>query len=380
LPLMIVGRLVLDRWPDNFFAETEQVAFLPSNVIPGIDFSDDPLLQGRLFSYLDTQKSRLGTANFHQIPVNAPKCPFQNLQRDGMMQTQVFKGRATYEPNSLGEAGEYSGPRETPQAGFVSAGQVALGAAPAPKLRIRAESFADHYSQARLFYRSQTPIEQAHLASALVFELSKVELEHVRTRVMASVRNIDEELASRVATGLAMPLPPALPPAVEPFDMKPSPALSIVAKMKSTLAGRKVGILFDEGSDKSEIARVMADVEAAGGKTMLVAPKVGEIKLKGGKLKAQGQLAGSPSVLFDAVAIILAPEAAAKLSQESAAVDFVRDAFGHLKAIGCTADAQPLLQKAGIAPDEGVTRLDKAFISAAGKRFFNREPKVRTLA
>jgi len=177
-----------------------------------------------------------------------------------------------------------------------------------------------------------------------------------------------------------MPLPPALPPAVEPFDMKPSPALSIVAKMKPTLAGRKVGILFDEGSDKSEIARVMADVEAAGGKTMLVAPKVGEIKLKGGKLKAQGQLAGSPSVLFDAVAIILAPEAAAKLSQESAAVDFVRDAFGHLKAIGCTADAQPLLQKAGIAPDEGVTRLDKAFISAAGKRFFNREPKVRTLA
>ena len=123
VPLTIVGRLVLDRWPDNFFAETEQVAFLPSNVIPGIDFSDDPLLQGRLFSYLDTQKSRLGTANFHQIPVNAPKCPFQNFQRDGMMQTQVFKGRANYEPNSLAEAGEDGGPRESPQAGFVSAGR-----------------------------------------------------------------------------------------------------------------------------------------------------------------------------------------------------------------------------------------------------------------
>ena len=133
VPLTIVGRLVLDRWPDNFFAETEQVAFLPSNVIPGIDFSDDPLLQGRLFSYLDTQKSRLGTANFHQIPVNAPKCPFQNFQRDGMMQTQVFKGRANYEPNSLAEAGEDGGPRESPQAGFVSAGRVALEADPAPQ-------------------------------------------------------------------------------------------------------------------------------------------------------------------------------------------------------------------------------------------------------
>src|SRR6187402_1489518 len=152
LPLTIVGRLVLDRWPDNFFAETEQVAFLPSNIIPGIDFSDDPLLQGRLFSYLDTQKSRLGTANFHQIPVNAPKCPFQNFQRDGMMQTQVFKGRANYEPNSLAEAGEDGGPRESPQRGFVSAGMVELDADPAAKLRVRAVLFADHYSRARLFY------------------------------------------------------------------------------------------------------------------------------------------------------------------------------------------------------------------------------------
>jgi catalase len=380
VPLMIVGRLVLDRWPDNFFAETEQVAFLPSNVIPGIDFSDDPLLQGRLFSYLDTQKSRLGTANFHQIPINAPKCPFQNFQRDGMMQTQVFKGRANYEPNSLAEAGEDGGPRESPQAGFVSAGVVALEADPAPKLRIRAERFADHYSQARLFFRSQTPIEQAHIASALVFELSKVELEHVRKRVMASLRNVDEDLASRVANGLAMPLPPALTPAVEPIDMAPSPALSIVGKMKTTLAGRKVGILFDEGSSKADIDRVKADVEAAGGKAMLVAPKVGGIKVKGGTLKADGQLAGTPSVLLDAVALVLTRDSASKLANEGAAVDFVRDAFGHLKAIGCTGDADPLLQKAGVVRDEGVTGLDKKFVAAAGKRFFERETKVRTLA
>jgi catalase len=377
---MIVGRLVLDRWPDNFFAETEQVAFLPSNVIPGIDFSDDPLLQGRLFSYLDTQKSRLGTSNFHQLPVNAPKCPFQNFQRDGMMQTQLFKGRANYEPNSLAEAGEEGGPRESPATGFVSVGQVAVDAPSAQKLRVRAERFADHYSQARLFYRSQTSIEQAHIASALVFELSKVEIEHIRKRVLANLRHVDDDLAARVADGLAMPLPPASPAAVAPVDMAPSPALSIVAKMKPTLEGRKVGILFDQGSSKAEIERVRDAVVAAGGAAMLIAPKVGGIKVQGGTLKAQGQLAGTPSVLFDAVALVLTQEAATRLAEEAAAVDFVRDAFGHLKAIGCARDAEPLLRKAGIAKDEGVTGLDKAFVLAAGRRFFGREPKVRTLA
>jgi catalase len=380
LPLVIVGRLVLDRWPDNFFAETEQVAFLPSNIIPGIDFSDDPLLQGRLFSYLDTQKSRLGTANFHQIPINAPKCPFQNFQRDGMMQTQVFKGRANYEPNSLAEAAEDGGPRESLETGFISAGQVELESDPASKLRIRAERFADHYSQARLFYRSQTPIEQAHIASALVFELSKVELDHVRTRLLASLRNVDDDLASRVAKGIGMPLPPYMKPAVEPIEMDLSPALSIVGKLKPTLKGRKVGILFDNGSSKADIDRLKADVEAAGGKTMLIAPKVGGIKVKGGTLRAQGQLAGTPSVLFDAVALVLTREAAKKLADDGAAVDFVRDAFGHLKAIGCTPEADPLLKKAGVTRDEGVTGVDKKFVGAAGKRFFRREPKVRTLA
>ncbi len=380
LPLTIVGRLVLDRWPDNFFAETEQVAFLPSNVVPGIDFTDDPLLQGRLFSYLDTQKSRLGTSNFHQIPVNAPKCPFQNFQRDGMMQTQVFKGRANYEPNSLDDAAEDGGPRESPQRGFVSAGTVAVGGDPALKQRIRAASFADHYTQARLFYRSQAPIEQAHIASAIVFELSKVELEHVRSRVVASIRNIDEDLAMRIAAGLALPLPSALPAAAPTGDMRASPALSIVARMKPTLKGRKVAVLFDEGSDRAVLLRVKADIEAAGAKAMLVAPRVGAIKLKGGTQKADGQLAGSPSVLFDAVALVLDKAAVGKLANEAAAVDFVRDAFGHLKAIGCTPECKLLLDKAGVVADAGVTPLDGSFLKAAATRMFDREPKVRTLA
>ena len=175
VPLRIIGTMTLNRNPDNHFAENEQVAFCPSNVPPGIDFSDDPLLQGRLFSYLDTQKSRLGTANFHQIPINAPRCPYQNFQRDGMMQMQVPKGRASYEPNSLAEAGEPSGPRPDAAGGYMSGrSMTALGNDPSQKLRVRAETFADHYSQPRMLFRSLDKHEQAHLIMGMTFELSKV--------------------------------------------------------------------------------------------------------------------------------------------------------------------------------------------------------------
>jgi catalase len=379
LPLKIVGRMVLDRNVDNFFAETEQVAFLPSNVVPGIDFSNDPLLQGRLFSYLDTQKSRLGTTNFHQIPINAPKCPFGNFQRDGMMQTMVPKGRANYEPNSLGDNGEDGGPREAPKTGFTTIPTNDYRNDPTEKLRIRPELFADHYSQARLFFRSQAPIEQAHLASAIVFELSKVALEPVRLRMISNLRNVDESLAKRVADGLAMDLPAASKPAKAPIDMDPSDALSIVKKGDPIMPGRKVAILFDKGSDKAEIDAVLKAVEDAGGSAFLIAPKVGGISVKGGTLKADGQLAGSPSVLFDAVAVILTEEAAARLSKEGAAVQFVMDAYGHVKTIGHNAGAQALLDKAGVEPDEGVVSL-KDFAKIAPKRHWDREPKVRTLA
>ncbi|MEK6349202.1 MAG: catalase [Burkholderia sp.] len=380
IPLQTIGRLTLNANAKNFFAETEQAAFLPSNVVPGIDFTNDPLLQGRLFSYLDTQKSRLGTTNFHQIPINAPRCPFHNFQRDGLMQTQVPEGRANYEPNSLAEAGENGGPREAPAEGFSTFKANDERNDPAEKLRVRAELFADHYSQARLLYHSLEPIEQAHTASAFVFELSKVSLEHVRTRMLSRLRNVDESLAQRVADGLAMPLPDAAPAAREPVDMKPSKALSIVANAKHTLKGRKVGVLFDEGSDKAEIDALVKAIEADGGRAMLIAPKVGGVAVKGGTLTADGQLAGTPSVLVDAVALVLAEAAAQKLAQDSAAVSFVLDAYAHLKAIGHTAGAQPLLDRAGVQADAGVTDLGKAFVSAAGKRFYDREPKVRTLA
>ena len=376
VPLKVIGRMVLDRWPDNFFAETEQVAYCPANIVPGIDFSNDPLLQGRLFSYLDTQLSRLGSANFHQIPINAPKCPFDNHQRDGHMQMEQPVGRVAYEPNSLSE----NSPRETPAKGFHTAAVTETG----EKSRIRAASFADHYSQARQFYLSQTAYEQAHIASALVFELSKVDHMHIREAMVGHLRRIDEDLAKRVAAGLAFEkLPPAAASAVPVKEMKPSPALQIIGKMKDTLIGRAVGILIADGSDGTVIEKIRKAATDAGATVKIIAPKVGGVKLASGSmLAADGQLAGTPSVLFDAVAVILSDEGAKALSKESAAIDFVRDAFGHLKAIAVDKGGQALLRTANIPQDVGVIDANdkNAFITAAKTRQWNREKSVRTLA
>ncbi|MDP9838717.1 catalase [Neorhizobium huautlense] len=381
LPLKIVGRLVLDRNPDNFFAETEQVAYCPANIVPGIDFTNDPLLQGRLFSYLDTQKSRLGTANFHQLPINAPKCPMHNFQRDGMMQMTVPKGRANYEPNSLSMAGEEGGPRECPATGFRSFERASGEHEQGDKLRVRAELFADHYSQARLFWKSQTESEQAHIASSFVFELSKVEFDHVPPRVIANLMNVDKDLATRVADGLGIDLPKANPAAKDPIDLEPSPALSIQKNMVETIEGRKIGILIADGTDAKALAKLKDAIIKSGATPFVVAPKVGKATLSDGKtVKADGQLAGSPSQLFDAVAIVLSKEGTEMLLREAAAIQWVMDAFGHLKAIGHTDEAQPLLQKAGVEPDDGVAGLGDDFLAAAAKRFWDREAKIRLLA
>lgn len=380
-PLRVVGRMVLDRNPDNFFAETEQAAFLPTNMPPGIDASEDPLLQGRLFSYQDTQLSRLGSVNFHQLPINLAKgCPFQNLQRDGHMQMQVPKGRANYEPNSLAEAGEPAGPREDPRGGFRTAPASTDGG----KARLRAESFADHYSQARLFYRSQSGTEQAHLASALVFELSKCSFAHVRGRILANLQNVDADLARRVAEGLNAQLPQPATPASAPFDMKPSPALGIIDKYPPTLTGRSVGILVTDGADGGVVSRARMAAEAEGASVKIIAPKIGGVTLAdGAKLAIDGQLAGSPSVIFDAVVLAISEAGCQALLNDSAALDFVANAFVHLKAIGHTEDARPLLAKAGVGSDAGVVDLSadaKAWVTAAKTRQWDREPKVRMLA
>ncbi len=375
VPLQVIGRMVLDRWPDNFFAETEQVAFCPANVPPGIDFSNDPLLQGRLFSYLDTQLLRLGGPNFHQITVNAPKCPFANHQRDGHMQMQVPKGRVAYDPSSLQE----DTPRETP-AGFRSHASADDGR----KGRTRAESFADHYSQARMFFRSLEKPEQAHLASALVFELSKVETLKVRERTVSHLRNIDESLAQRVADGLALPaLPDPAPTATPLQDMPAAPEVRVIGRNKPTLQGRSIGILFDEGSDARVMASLSKAARKAGADVKLVAPKVGGATLSDGAMQtADGQLAGTPSAVFDAVAVVLSPEAAKALSKESAAVEFVSQAWAHLKAIASDAGGQTLLKAARVGNDAGIVEAEdaKAFLAAAATRQWAREPKLRLLA
>jgi catalase len=375
VPLKVIGRMVLDRWPNNFFAETEQVAYCPSHVVPGIDFSNDPLLQGRLFSYLDTQLSRLGSPNFHQIPVNAPKCPFANHQRDAHMQMAQPLGRVAYEPNSLSD----NSPRETPK-GFHSTAVRETG----EKGRIRAEAFADHYSQARQFYLSQTASEQAHIASALVFELSKVEHPHIRAAMVGHLLHIEKDLAKRVATGLGLDKMPDAPVAAVPVKkMPPSPALQIIGKMKATLAGRAIGILIADGSDGAAIKKIKKAATDAGASVKIIAPKVGGATLADGTmLAADGQLAGTPSVLFDAVAVILSDKGAKALSMEGAAIDFVRDAFGHLKAIAVDQGGQALLKNANVGSDAGIVNANdkNAFITAAKTRQWDREKSVRTLA
>jgi catalase len=382
VPLKIVGRMVLDRNPDNFFAETEQIAFCPANVVPGIDFSNDPLLQGRLFSYLDTQLSRLGGSNFNEIPVNQPKCPWANLQRDGHMRMRVAKGRVNYEPNTLAP----EAPRADPTRGFAGLTRPENG----DTMRLRPESFADHYSQARMFFLSQTQVEKDHIIAALVFELSKVETPAVRERVVSHLLHVDEGMAKRVSSGLRLgkAIEPAATTLPARCQIKPSPALSIIGKAPETLKGRVVALLVSDGVDYALIEALRQAVQKEGAKVKIVAPHVGGAKTEGMLLEADMQLAGAPSIFFDAVAVIVSEAGARQLAREAAALDFLSDAFNHLKVIGYVPAAKPLLQRAGITDelvDGGVVKLPAAdaitgLIAAAKKmRIWDREPKVRNL-
>ena len=380
VPVEIVGKMVLNRYPDNFFSETEQVAYCPANVVPGIDFSNDPLLHGRLFSYLDTQLLRLGSPNFAQLPINAPRCPFDNMQRDGHMQMRVPKGRVSYEPQSL----EPEKPRENPAIGFKSFADDLTQNNDAVKGRIRAESFADFYSQPRMFYRSQTPIEQAHIATAIVFELSKVETPYIRERMIAQLLTVDDVLAKRVANGLGMKkLPEPIAPVVPVQDLPLSPALQLIGKAKPTLEGRKVGILVAENSNAEMLEKYKAAVKAEKATPFIVAPKINVTLNNGETIAADGQLAGSPSVMFDAVVSIIMPDQAKKLAKDSAAIDWFKDAFAHLKAIAyCGATDEFILTPQGIEKDASVVALKEVdtFIEKAKSREWDREPKIRDLA
>ncbi len=377
IPLRVIGRMVLDRNPDNYFAETEQVAFCTTHVVPGIDFTNDPLLQGRNQSYLDTQLTRLGGPNFAQLPINAPRCPMRNFQRDGHMQMGIPKGRVSYGPSSLDATVERADPKE----GFTSFPATETG----DKRRVRSASFADHFSQARLFFASQTEPEQNHIVSAFIFELSKVETEAVRVRMLGQLANVDEAIARRVAAGLGYEGPITKGTTTVPVrtDLAASPMLSILAKFKPTLKGRLIGCLVADGTDPKQVMTLEAAAEKMGAQLKVIAPKVGGAKgSDGGLIKADFQLAGGPSVLFDTVVLLLSKDGAAMLAKEAAAVAFVHDAFAHLKVIGHTASAQPLLDKAGVVPDAGiiaVTAVDAYLTAASQGRIWDREPQVRTV-
>jgi catalase len=356
IPVRIIGTLTLNRNVDNFFANTEQVAFCTQNVPPGVDFSDDPLLHGRNFSYLDTQLKRLGSPNFTHIPVNAPRCPVMNFQQDGHMAMRNPVGRANYEPNSWGADG---GPRENPEIGYKSFPAEVQGT----KQRIRSETFADHYSQARQFFISQQPIEQKHIGDALVFELSKVERVDIRARAVSHLRNIDEELAATVADGLGLALPDPAKVAKPTLDLPPSAKLSIVANGPDSFKGRKVGIVLTDGSEAALFTALTGAIEAEGAVWEVIAPKIGGVTLDDGTaVAAKHKIDGGPSVLFDSVAVLPSAEGAAILAGDAASKDFVSDAYGHCKFIGVGAHSQPLFDAARIPPelDEGFIPLAKA--------------------
>jgi catalase len=378
VPLEVIGKMVLNRNVDNFFAETEQAAFHPGHVVPGIDFTNDPLLQGRLFSYTDTQLIRLGGPNFHELEINRPRCPMRNFQRDGVKRQNVPTGRVAYEPNSLDPAG----PRESAERGFVTYADQESG----DKLRIRSETFADHYSQARQFFRSMTEPEQRHIISAFAFELGKVETVAIRKRMLGHLMIIERTLGAAVEEALGMVgEAERLTPARDPIDLDESPALSLIKKAKPTLRGRKVGALITDGVDDGVLDALRSAVEKEGATFAIVAPKAAGVKTaKGKRVAADHALSSGPSIFFDAVALVPSADGAALLAREAAAIDWMRDAFGHLKVIGTVEAAGPILEKAAVEEDAGVVDLAgrggvKIFIEVARRqRVWEREPTLRT--
>ena len=373
VPLLPVGRMVLNRNPDNFFAETEQVAFCTAHVVPGIDFSNDPLLAGRIHSYVDTQITRLGGPNFHEIPINSSIAPVHNNHRDGLHRQAIHRGRVAYEPNSLGGGC----PFQAGANGFVSF--------PAPlqedKLRGKPEKFADHYTQATLFYESQSDWEKAHIAAAFRFELSKVTVPAIRERMVASLLNVSPRLAAAVADGLGMALPDALPRALE-NPTKPevtvSPPLSLLALPgERGVRTRKVAILVANGVEARSIAVVQSALLDAGAVPRRVASRLGTVLAANDEeLEVDSSLETSPSVLFDAVVLPDGEEAVHALLRDGHSTEFVKDQYRHCKTILAMGASQTLLAAAGIKStllsgkvDPGILLVDAADASTAAAEF-----------
>lgn len=346
VPITPVGKMVLNRNPDNFFAETEQVAFCTAHIIPGIDFTNDPLLQGRIHSYVDTQLTRLGGPNFHEIPINAPIAPVHNNQRDGFHRQAIARGRVSYEPNSLaGGCPFQAGP-----SGYVSYPQHTEG----DKVRGKPELFSDHYSQAKLFWNSQTIIEQNHIVAAFRFELTRVQILAIRKRVVSLLRNVDELLATRVANDLGFALPAPAPLASDlPAPSYPlSPGLSLLSRPgEEGVSTRRVAILVADGVNAEEVRAVYASLLSSGAVPRLVGSRLGTINSTDGQgLDIEVTLEASPSVLYDAVVIPGGANSIDTLSLNAQALEFIRDQYRHCKAILVSEEGESLLTLADIPP------------------------------
>ena len=337
VPLRTVGRMVLDRNPDNFFAETEQVAFCVAHVVPGIDFSNDPLLQGRIHSYVDTQLTRLGGPNFHEIPINAPLAPVHNNQRDGLHRQAVHRGRVSYEPNSLGGGCPY----QAGGAGFVSAPEAQRARADAlteDKVRGKPERFGEHYAQPRLFWHSQTAAEQRHIVAAFRFELSRVTVPAVRERVVSQLLNVDADLAGQVADGLGMPLPAPQPRALADelrSEVERSPYLSLFARPgEQGVAGLRVAVLVTPGADLPalrEAYRVLAD---AGALPRFIGLQLGRTPAdEGAAIEAEGSIEALPGMLWDGVVAPCGPAAAAAVAESGELAEFLKLPYRHGKPL-----------------------------------------------
>jgi len=386
VPIIPVGRLTLNRNPDNFFAETEQVAFCVAHVVSGIDFSNDPLLAGRIHSYVDTQISRLGGPNFHEIPINAPVAPVHNNQRDGIHRQAIHRGRVSYEPNSLGGGCPFQ------------AGQMGFTSFPEPtqvddhKVRGKAERFADHYSQATLFWNSQTDVERQHIINAFRFELSKVQTAAIRLRMVSGLRHVALTLAQAVAEGLGMPeLPPPMPKALDREvtpEVSESPALSLFARPgEEGIKTRRIAILVADGCDVGPATALAASLMAAGAVPRFLGSRLGVVTgADETTLEVDAPIDGAPSVLHDAVVLVGGEAAAARLIADGRVLEFVKDQYRHCKTILAIGTGERVLTACGIdvllpdgRPDPGIILEDdassaNAFIAAVARhRHFERE-------
>ncbi|CAB1400053.1 Catalase (EC 1.11.1.6) [Pseudomonas fluorescens] len=384
VPITPLGKMTLNRNPDNFFAEVEQVAFCPGHIVPGIDFSNDPLLQGRLFSYTDTQISRLGGPNFHELPINRPVAPFHNGQRDAQHRTTIDKGRASYEPNSI----DGGWPKETPPAAQEGGFESYPERIDAAKIRQRSESFSDHFSQARLFFNSMSDHEKEHIIAAYSFELGKVEREFIRAREVNEIlANIDLTLAKRVAENLGLPAPTKGTVEVRKTSLERSPALSQANLLPGDIKTRKVAILAANGVDAAAIDAMKKALKAEGAHAKVLGPTSAPVKTADGKaLPVDASMEGMPSIAFDAVFVPGGAASIKALSADGVALHYLLEAYKHLKAIALHGDAKQLQDLLKLEADAGLLQgadvgaLTKPFFAAIGEhRVWAREPKAKAV-